>query len=79
MKTKTGNYSNVSASQISPENIKCGWIIEGESCQGQARPQFEVVDYIANPGGRECHTVQIRELPEDERVKAEFVQGRIHA
>lgn len=79
MKTKPDNYSNVSASQVSPENIKCGWIIEGESHQGQPRPQFEVVDYIFNPGGREYHTIQLRELPKDERVKAEFIQGRIYA
>ena len=76
---KPDNYINVSASQISPENIKCGNIIEGESYQGQPCPQFEVVDYIFNPGGREYHTVQLRELPEDERVRPEFVAGRLHA
>jgi hypothetical protein len=76
---KPDNYINVSASQVSPEKIKCGNIIEGESCQGQPCPQFEVVDYIFNQGGREYHTVQLRELPENERVKSEFVTGRLHA
>jgi hypothetical protein len=58
----------VESKDIRPTNYEVGQIIEGK--QGH---QYVIVD--AEPGEK----VQLVELTEDERVKPEYLQGRLNA
>jgi hypothetical protein len=58
----------IHSTQIQYRDWKTGQILEDE-----AGNQYEIVDYEAGEIG---HWLDIRRLPNDERVKPEFIAGR---
>lgn len=62
---------DVSFSQISPSNFRCGFVLEGSDGN-----QYVVRDAFGQPDSDERIAV-IDRLSDDEQVKPEFLDGRV--
>ena len=67
----TPTSRDVNFDQISPSNFCCGHILEGENGH-----QYIVRDVFGQPDNDENYAV-LDLVPEDERVKPEFLDGRV--
>lgn len=62
---------DVNFKQITPSNFRCGDVLEGSDGS-----QYVVRDTFGQPDSDEQYAV-IDRLPDDEKVKAKFLDGRV--
>ena len=62
---------DVNFEQITPSNFRCGDVLEGSDGN-----QYVVRDAFGQPDNDEQYAV-IDQLPDDEKVKSDFLDGRV--